>query len=346
MRNKNLIVSRIALAILAFSALSPISGAWAGPQYSVLFAIDLIRHGDRTPILDIPTTPHPWPSEFGTLTPIGQDQQRELGKKVRDEYISTYQILPPHYEPNSIHVRSTNFQRTILSAKSFLEGLYSKPEASVIPIETPKKEHDPLLVPFSQHSINELQSLLERSGEKAKNLGQILKAQLPGWRKSTGLSLKSADEMMLLGDNLFIRNIHQIPLPKSLKPSDIEAIQNISRTILVENCSTNPAYIQMGRKFLKTVARSIDDAVKNKTQQKVQLYFAHDATILGITAALGARQKTVPPYASRLNFLVKDSSRGPIVQISLNGNTAQPSTCKTEGCTLAELQKIADLDQI
>jgi len=326
--------------ICVFLYFSLSSNSHAENQTQVLFAIDLIRHGDRTPIREIPSSPYSWPEGLGNLTQAGQDQQRELGKRVRAEYVTEYEILPPEYDPNLLKVRSTQYQRTILSAKAFLEGLYSKPESVSIPVETIQKTQDPLLPPYGLHSLADLQNLLENSGDRARHLSEALKSKINPWRASTGLSLTSADDLLLLGDNLFIRGIYHVPFPKDLDPADIDTLQEISHVAIVENCSSRDAFVKMGRNFLQTVLQSAENVTHLKTQQRVQLYFAHDATILGVTSALGVRQKELPHYASRLNFLVLRSTEGTRILTSFNGVTTHPPACQTASCTLKEFKVI------
>jgi hypothetical protein len=71
----------------------------------------------------------------GQLTIKGVQQQYRLGKYLRTRYGS---ILSQKYSPSEIYIRSTGFNRTLMSALSNLIGLYSLSDVSnnKIPVRT------------------------------------------------------------------------------------------------------------------------------------------------------------------------------------------------------------------
>ncbi|CAF2918899.1 unnamed protein product [Rotaria sp. Silwood2] len=84
----------------------------------------IFRHGERTPVATFPTDPmreKDWPVGYGQLTTTGMEQQHRLGKYLRDRYGS---ILNTTYIANEIYVRSTDYDRALMSAESNLVGLY------------------------------------------------------------------------------------------------------------------------------------------------------------------------------------------------------------------------------
>src|SRR5689334_2958880 len=84
-------------------------------EEKLIFALDVIRHGDRTPIKAIPKSYHDWKEGLGQLTAIGMQQEYQLGSRLREKYIDTYHLLPPHYNIKTIYVRSTDMDRTLMS---------------------------------------------------------------------------------------------------------------------------------------------------------------------------------------------------------------------------------------
>lgn len=93
-------------------------------QEKLIFAVDIIRHGDRNPIEDFPADPFPWPQGLGALTPLGMQQEYQLGISFRKLYIDKYHLLPAHYDIKTMQVHSDTSNRTIQSAESLLYGLY------------------------------------------------------------------------------------------------------------------------------------------------------------------------------------------------------------------------------
>ncbi|OUC46566.1 histidine acid phosphatase [Trichinella nativa] len=83
------------------------------------------RHGDRTPALNFSLNPDDIASwaegPDGELTKLGILQQFRLGEYLRNRY---QDFLPNHYSSNLIYVRSTDYNRTIMSALANLAGLF------------------------------------------------------------------------------------------------------------------------------------------------------------------------------------------------------------------------------
>ncbi len=87
-----------------------------------LVVLDFVRHGAREPIGDhSPVLPGKrWPAP-GQLTELGMRQHLSLGKSRRELYS---ELLPAEYDPEVVYVRSTDFNRTIMSALRYMKGMY------------------------------------------------------------------------------------------------------------------------------------------------------------------------------------------------------------------------------
>ncbi|KAL7977374.1 hypothetical protein Chor_009323 [Crotalus horridus] len=131
-----------------------------------LFLSQVYRHGDRSPLSTYPTDPHKaaaWPHGFQQLSEVGVLQQKALGQFLRERYAG---FLSPSYKPQEIYVRSTDYDRTIMSAQANLMGLYpnSHPEIpwKPVPIHTVPTKYDKLLKPPTR-SCQRYQQLMEET---------------------------------------------------------------------------------------------------------------------------------------------------------------------------------------
>ncbi|KAG8519586.1 Lysosomal acid phosphatase [Galemys pyrenaicus] len=91
---------------------------------SLRFVTLLYRHGDRSPVKTYPKDPHQedeWPQGFGQLTKEGMHQHWELGQALRQRYDG---FLNSSYHRQEVYVRSTDFDRTLMSAEANLAGLF------------------------------------------------------------------------------------------------------------------------------------------------------------------------------------------------------------------------------
>lgn len=146
-----------------------------GPGQLVL-AIVVARHGDRAPQHHAPAFAagdrhsmvgkpfaidygH-WPVDYGQLTEFGMHQMREFGRKLRERYIvsktgTSRGFLSHVYEHAETHVRSTDVDRTLVSAMNAMIGLYEESDKSsskgklqtrvVVPVHTVEYKNDALM---------------------------------------------------------------------------------------------------------------------------------------------------------------------------------------------------------
>ena len=66
-----------------------------------------------------PSHSHTYPSGAwsGMLTMRGTQQAQALGSKLRTRYVEQLKLLPPHWSPDALYLRSTNVTRTLSTLK-------------------------------------------------------------------------------------------------------------------------------------------------------------------------------------------------------------------------------------
>uniref|UniRef100_A0AC34GDV1 Uncharacterized protein n=1 Tax=Panagrolaimus sp. ES5 TaxID=591445 RepID=A0AC34GDV1_9BILA len=98
------------------------------PDGSTLRFVQTVwRHGDRTPTQTFSLDKNQataWPQGFGELTERGMRQHLDLGKTLRHRYVECYGFLSPEYNSSEIYVRSTDVNRTMISAIANLIAMY------------------------------------------------------------------------------------------------------------------------------------------------------------------------------------------------------------------------------
>lgn len=122
---------------------------------SLILVQSLFRHGDRNPastfVTDTGNRESTWKNGFGELTEIGIAQQYELGKFVKRRYKD---FLSEKYDAREIHVRSTGFNRTIMSALANMAGMFPPVGDQIwnssipwqpVPVHSRPKHQDPML---------------------------------------------------------------------------------------------------------------------------------------------------------------------------------------------------------
>ncbi|XP_045435249.1 prostatic acid phosphatase isoform X9 [Pipistrellus kuhlii] len=145
------------------------------------FVTLVFRHGDRSPIDTFPNDPikeTSWPQGFGQLTQMGMEQHYELGEYIRKRY---GKFLNESYKHQQVYVRSTDIDRTLMSAMTNLAALFPPDGISLwnpnlpwqpIPVHTvPLMEDRLLFLPFKNcPRFQELESETLKSEEFQKRL--------------------------------------------------------------------------------------------------------------------------------------------------------------------------------
>uniref|UniRef100_A0A7E4UR76 acid phosphatase n=1 Tax=Panagrellus redivivus TaxID=6233 RepID=A0A7E4UR76_PANRE len=126
----------------------------------LLFVQAVWRHGDRSPCETFKTDKYQedfWPQGWGELSALGMAQHVDLGQTLRKRYIDELKFLKPEYDSHEIYVRSTDFNRTLISAMSNLIGMYPEGasiQAPTIP-EWPRSASGKFWVPIPVHTLKD-----------------------------------------------------------------------------------------------------------------------------------------------------------------------------------------------
>lgn len=97
----------------------------------------VFRHGDRSPITVCKSDEYQedkWPQGFGELSERGIQQTYDLGKRLRKRYVDQLKFVSSGYSSKEIYVRSTDVNRTLMSAASSMAGFYESNGKSFAPV--------------------------------------------------------------------------------------------------------------------------------------------------------------------------------------------------------------------
>ena len=206
----------------------------------LIFAIDIARHGDRTPQLVIPEAPYPKEVGAGQLTARGMQQGFELGSLLRKKYVYQYGLLPEHYKSGTMQVFSTSSDRTLMSAESIVFGLY--PPGTGPYLSESKKPalpgaYQPIPIhtkPVDKTNSDERayqivsQYIFSRADWQDKTLK--LKSNFKKWSLATGLELVKLEQLIALGDTLKIYELHNVSWPSKPRVTGSNPVEHANKT--------------------------------------------------------------------------------------------------------------------
>ncbi|MCD6039720.1 MAG: map [Gammaproteobacteria bacterium] len=325
---------------------------------TLIFALDLIRHGDRTPLLTIPNAPHTWVEGMGQLTPLGMQQEWHHGIEFRKKYIDHSHLLPPRFQHDTLYVFSTNVDRTLMSAQAVLMGLYPLGTGPVLPGSRkpalprgyqPIPIHPKLMEGSSEIMVDN--DITHGKQEALRYLAsqpawiqktQELQNKFPAWSAATGLSLTGLHQLVALADTLYIDQLYHVPMPAHLSAEDVKQIVAAGSWAFVTAFQTKEIATIVGSPFVTAITSYIQNASQQKTPLKYVLLSAHDDTIMSVMTILQAPLDAPPPYASDVNFsLFKTDTAGDIVKVTYNGKPVALRGCLPTYCALAQFIALA-----
>lgn len=326
-------------------------------QGKLIFVIDVIRHGDRTPLIASPEMEKIWPQGVGQLTAKGMRQEYELGKLLRQQYVNQYHLLPKQYDINTMTVRSSAMPRTMMSAQSILFGLYplgtgpsldgsnkALPKGlQPIPINTVPREQDSLLLP--NHNKEEFKQLLETyvlNSPEWTQKDQELKSNYPVWSKIFDTPISNLFDLIHISDRLFIERLYNLPLPGGLRDKDADTLIGIGKWALLYIANHPKLALIAGSELAQTIKHEMSLATEQNRPLKYLLFVAHDTTLEAQLKLLGQSIDDIPPYASDLNYSLFDMGSYYEVKITYNQKPLFIQQCGGQACTLSDFTSMFD----
>lgn len=315
----------------------------------MIFAIDLIRHGDRTPTHTLEKLPYPWMEDVGQLTSKGMRQHEALGKKLRKRYVEEEKLLPVLYESGKMYVRSTDVDRTLMSAQTFLLGLYpigTGPSMSgfqPIPIHSQPKENDVLIPNKADDSIfNELLEKYVYSSQPWQEKEKATKEKWEKWSTLTANKISSLNDVIGLGSILHVYQLYHVPFAyNNLTSEDIQEIIAIFKWGMAAKYEPKEIGQHLGNGQLKLIFDYLKAASEKQQSLKYVLLSEHDTSLLSLMSALGTPLKAPPPYASHLNFALYENEKGEqTIKVRFNDKVISIPGCSQNRCTMEEFSKL------
>ncbi|XP_013184946.2 prostatic acid phosphatase [Amyelois transitella] len=307
---------------------------------NVHYAAVIYRHGDRTPVAFYPTDPYKnvslWPVKLGELTNIGKRQHFALGQWLRKRYSH---LLSSEFEPSEIYVRSTDVDRTLMSAQANLAGMYPPTGQSVwdrdlmwqpIPVHTEPEKEDKLLAmkkrcpKYTKEKEQFLHSAEYKNRlSKYQNLMNYLTAY-------TGEKVTDYNDINDIYNILFIESLYNFTLPnwtKEVYPDKLVEPSGYSFT--TDTATPALARLKVGPLLQHITTQmsnklAFDRYKRNKTEVNLAIFSGHDLTVANVLHSLGLYDGVPPVYTSTvfLELLYdNDTISTPMIRISYRNST-------------------------
>ncbi|XP_006642736.1 lysosomal acid phosphatase isoform X1 [Lepisosteus oculatus] len=339
-RSLSLVVLLLAVSIVLHTAVG---------ERQLKFVTLLYRHGDRSPVRAYPTDPYQesaWPQGFGQLSQEGMRQHLELGQLLRRRY---HGFLNESYNRKEISVRSTDYDRTLMSAETNLAGLYPPNGSQIfnpnipwqpIPVHTVPEGEDRLLsFPIPDCPRYDLLMNETKRTDEYINLLNSNKEFLEMVRNKTGLKDATVESVWSVHDTLFCEAKHNMTPPSWVTPEVMEQLRKLkdySFELMFGVYKREEKTRLQGGVLLGHIVKKLSDAAKSSVPSpKLMIYSAHDTTVVALQSALNVFNGKQPPYASCHFFELYREGNGSftVAMFYRNHTEQEPYPVSLPGCS-------------
>ncbi|TKS66267.1 Lysosomal acid phosphatase [Collichthys lucidus] len=316
----------------------------------LVYVTVLFRHGDRSPVKAYPTDPYQesaWPQGFGQLSQEGMRQHFELGRFLRNRYKG---FLNESYDRHEISVRSTDYDRTLMSAEANLAGLYPPSGQQVftpdlkwqpIPVHTvPQSEERLLSYPLRDcPRYKQLMNETEHT-EEFLNVTTEYQGIIDLVKNKTGLNT-TVESVWSVYDTLFCESRHNMTPPDWVTPDVMEKLRKLKdfgfQVTFGVYKQQEKSRLQGGILLGEIVKNLSKVAVQDAKQRlRMMMLSAHDTTVAALQASLNVFNGKQPPYASCQIFELyrNDNGSASVSMFYRNDTTVEPYPLQLPGCSL------------
>ncbi|KER23127.1 hypothetical protein T265_08935 [Opisthorchis viverrini] len=282
----------------------------------------LFRHGDRTPLGELLNDSMPfektWPLGRGQLTDEGVLQGFKLGMWLRQKYDF---YLKQQYNASDFYMRSTDYDRTLMSAQAVAAGLYPQKSSPLesygiqwkpIPVHTVQKDQETLLSLSTCYRLGKLQyeALTSESVDNFTESHRLLFSLINNSPVEVKIDRFNLWELV---DLLICMRANNEPFPAWCTDDIFQEMREVSKYfwLVMSRSSNEILQLEIGV-FLKTFIQHLmaitsggSTVTINGRQLKSQhtvIYSAHDNHISYILGAFGVIADEEVPYSSAIVF--------------------------------------------
>lgn len=263
--------------------------------------------------------PYPPSCREQDLLTLGMEQEYELGQTYRKYLVDDLKILPEHFNPAFVKLRSTNVDRAMRSTMSFISGMYPpQSRDEVIELQTDSNSASFLVPPDKKckelegfkdkyFETQEFKDYFENEFGKFKDF--VLKHGIK-WKPAKVHNFVSYINMVYCTNHIIPNDVPEGFIDASFKylarmhfgPHDTDELRGVGASPL-----------------LREMFRMADDRLSMKNQFKFVLLGSHDTEIGAFMPVFGYKTDMAPVVRSHVLFELWEVKDQVLARISYNG---------------------------
>lgn len=250
----------------------------------------------------------------GMLTKQGVQQLHDIGKNLRENYIEKTKFLSSNFDPKELYVRSTDFDRTLQSAMSLLNGLYplNTRNGKFIHILTRDRKTENIYPSYSNCKKLTQVGKANKSHSSYKEFLQKHHKEIEMFKNL--LKTKYTPESW--HNTLQCHILNEIPLPHYISQEFINLMEMRANEEVSYVFTKEASVLGMGR-FLNEIVNNFKRKTMKVDERKLYLYSGHDTSIIPLLTSLDIFDGRFPPVGTTLIFeLYSDKSNNYYLRIN------------------------------
>lgn len=288
----------------------------------------LFRHGDRTPTETYPNDPHQsWKGGWGILTNKGKSQMYHLGKLLREQY---HTFLPEYYIAENVYVKSIYADRCIMSAQTFLAGLFPPKGDQIwnpnllwqpIPVKSVPRHLDNVIAMKKKCPVYDDALKYAYQSPKITEINDEANADLYKYLTLvTGNPINDINAVEYLYNTLEIELQNNLTLPQWTKNISLNHLRKIAELNFAIFSDTTLMKRFTGGSFLTEVISQMKKTIDHTSNLNIALFSGHDVTLITVLRTLGFERLFKPEYGAYLVFELHEANGDYEIMISFGEN--------------------------
>ncbi|XP_030746229.1 testicular acid phosphatase homolog [Sitophilus oryzae] len=330
--------------LLSIYLLSLVQGKEILKQIHIVF-----RHGERSPTSTYPNDPHKnytWPG-VGYLTNRGKLQMYTLGQNLRTIYS---EFVPKYYWPLDVNFTSSYSDRCLMSGQLVASGLFPPKDVEIwnpsllwqpIPMHYLPRNIDNLIVMRTSCAKYDQEFIDVHSSAKVEQYNKEYSNLYKYLTEHTGMEINNIEAVESLYNTLDIQQLNNLTLPDWVNSSLLAEMKIIGAQNLAIYSETEYMKKMKGGFFLTTVLSLMKRSLNGSLVPSINLYSAHDLTLVHIMRALNLVDILKPDFGATLIIELYENASLKIFYLTDWNGTPQEQVLKecNNPCTIEKFSE-------